>query len=234
MSVGWLGRLMIEHTTKQMINETIVNIDRILQDNPHLTMEEALKVIDKKRCIFFPGEEEKPSDLKSLFMTIVWKSYRYKRFSDPRAASPEHRDVVFKTVHHYLNRENLNEVKSSSALRSGDKSLFKRVMNPVLLGMALVIIVIGGVFVSFHAGILEGVGFRDTKIKSTPQNDIFLYRGYIATEDDVSALVNKTIYHVGDLLGEKDQYILKSIHPKYIVLQKQKDKEDFVVTLRNR
>ena len=77
-------------------------------------MEEALKLIDKKRRIFFPGEQENATDLKSLFAMIVWRAYRYKRFSDPMAASQEHRDIIFKTVQNYLNRENLTEAKLST------------------------------------------------------------------------------------------------------------------------
>lgn len=233
MSVGWFKRLMIDHTTKKIIDETIMNIDHILQDNPHLMLEEALKVIDKKRCIFFPGEQDHPLDLKSLFAAIVWKAYRYKRFSDPMAASPEHRGVVFQTVHHYLNRENLGEVKPSQGLRSAEKSSFKRVNSPAILVMAVLIIMMTGIIFLYHSDDPKKIIAQDTKKTFTLPHDIFQYRGYMATEDDVSALINKTIYHVGDLLGENDKYILKSIHPKYIVLQKQKDNKDFVVTLRN-
>lgn len=233
MSVGWFKRSFIELTTKKIINEIILNIDRTLQDNPDLTMEEALKLIYKKRCIFFPGEQENATDLKSLFTIIVWRAYRYKRFSDPMAASQEHRDIIFKTVHNYLNREYLTEAKLSTDSISAEKFRFKKANRRTALAMGAVIIIVFGLVLSFNPGILKSFTSSGKENPPFAQNDILNYSGYIATDHEVSALVNKTIYHVGDYLGENEKYVLKSIHPKHIVIQNKTDKSDFYVKLQN-
>ena len=225
---------MIRHTTKIIIDETILTIDHTLQDNPHLTMEEALGVLDKKRCIFFPGEKDNPSDLKSLFALVVWKAYRYKRFSDPMASSREHREFIFKMVHHYLNRGNLNNVEKSLEVKTDGNIRF----NPYAIRMAiiagLIIIIISGLAIAFKQDILKVNNTAVIENILTFQNEMIQYNGYISTDREVSALVNKTIYHVGDLLGEKEKYVLKSIHPKHIVIQNHQNKTDFVVKLKNR
>lgn len=234
MPVGWFKGLCVERTAIIVINETIHNIDRTLQDNPDLTMVEALKLIDKKRRIFFPGEPDHSEDLKSLFTMIVWKAYRYKRFSDPMAASPEHRDLIFKTVQNYLNRENLTEAKSSRNSKSDEKFRFIKTTGRAALALGAVIIMVSALLISINPGILQGFNHSDKENTLVAQNDIFNYSGYIATDHDVSALVNKTIYHVGDLLGENEKYIIKSIHPKHIVIQNKTDKSEFYVKLKNK
>lgn len=234
MSVGWCKRLMIEHITRKIIDETLINVDRALQDNPHLTIEEALKVIDKKRCIFFPGEQDHPSDLKSLFSVIVWKAYRYRRFSDPVAASLDHRHVVFQTVYRHLNRETVHAAKPLQNSESMEKLKFKRSKWKIIWAAGGVIIGIAGIVILWNQIELKILNIAGSKDAVILHHENIQYNGYIATERDVSALINKNIYRTGDYLGPDDQYLLKGIYPKHIVIQHQKDKTDFMVRIRRK
>ena len=103
MSLGWFKRLRIESTTKDIISGIVQEVDATLQINPGSTLEEALRLVDKKRPIRFPGEENISTDLHSLFTMMVLKAYRYKRAFDRDASSEEDIELVLKIAYDYMN-----------------------------------------------------------------------------------------------------------------------------------
>ncbi|MHB8136913.1 MAG: hypothetical protein ACYDGO_00820 [Smithellaceae bacterium] len=235
MSLGLFQRFVIIRTTKKVINKIMRNIDQTLQANPRLTLEESLRIIDKKKGIFFPDEQYTATDLKSLFTMIVWKSYQYERSSNPDAASPAHRESVVKIVNDYLNYENMAKNLFSPQPNPDKKPLPHKVLRPAPLAISVITAIIFlGIFLSFHSKIQESFSNsgKDKYGASVSQNNFFRYNGHLSNDRERMALVNKTIHYEGDLLGEHDGYILKSIHAKYIVIQNKKDQSEFSVFLQ--
>jgi hypothetical protein len=66
-------------------------------------LEEALRLVDKKRPIRLPGEENISTDLHSLFAMMVLKAYRYKRAFDRDTSSEENSELVLKIACDYMN-----------------------------------------------------------------------------------------------------------------------------------
>lgn len=67
-------------------------------------------------------------------------------------------------------------------------------------------------------------------VSNTPDIKI-KYNGYSysASDHSKSAIINNNIYHEGDLLGDHDEYILKSINPSYVVIENKDNKSAVVV-----
>lgn len=103
MSLGWFKKLTIENTTKNIISGIVQEVDETLRINPGLTLEEALRLVDKKRGIFYLNEEKLKTDLYSPFTMMVMKAYRYKRAFDRDASSEEHTKLVIKNAYDYMN-----------------------------------------------------------------------------------------------------------------------------------
>ena len=103
MSLGWFKKLTIESTTKNIISGIVQEVDATLRINPDLTLEEALRLVDKERRILLPGEEKIKADLQSVFAMMVIKAYRYKRALDRDASGEEHTKLVLKIAYDYMN-----------------------------------------------------------------------------------------------------------------------------------
>lgn len=103
MSIGWLKKWRIESATKEIIRGIIQEVEIILRNNPGLTLEESLKLVDKQRNLFFPDEKDIKTDLYSLFGMIVYKAYRCKRASDMDSCGQEHAKLVLQIAYDYLN-----------------------------------------------------------------------------------------------------------------------------------
>lgn len=102
MSLGWFKKRIIESTTKNIIKGIVQKVDATLRINPDFTLEEALRIVDKNRGIFFPDEESFTTDLQNLFIMMVWKAYRYERASDRDASSKEHAEIVIGIANDYM------------------------------------------------------------------------------------------------------------------------------------
>lgn len=103
MSIGWFKKWRIESTTKEIIRGIIQEVETILRNNPGLTLEESLRLVDKQRNMFFPDEENIKSDLYSLFGMMVYKAYRCNRASDMDSCGQEHAKLVLQIAYDYLN-----------------------------------------------------------------------------------------------------------------------------------
>ncbi len=103
MSLGWFKKLIIESTTKDIISGIVQEVDATLRISPGLTLEEALRLVNKRRPIRISEEENISTDLHSLFAMMVFKAYRYKRAFDQDAYSQEHTELVLKIAYDYMN-----------------------------------------------------------------------------------------------------------------------------------
>ena len=223
MLPGWINRILVKRNINKIIRTVMVKVERTLQKNPGLTVEDTLKIIDKKMGIFFPNDKSETMDLKSLFTMIVWKSYRHARLSDPESSSPTHREWVTSLVEEYLHDDQLNkEYRRKTLLRP----------VPIAIGIAAVMISSMAAW-SFYSRSLTGfAGEAHRKYYiAVEQNDVFKYRGYSSGEHQKIAVINESIYHEGDLLDEKDGYVLKHIQPQYIVIQNKMNRNEFAVYL---
>ncbi len=248
MSLGWLKTAATERTIKTIIKKIIHNMDQIMQKDPGLSVEETLKIIDKKQGVFFPGDQTVVTDLKSLFTMVIWKAYRNARLSDPDASSPDHRELVAKLVHHYLNDEYANQTPG-----------YKKVLTPLTLGVSasLAVLVVGTLLLmrpwatpgtvssvknpqaaavvssvnnekASHAVLSANDETDPPPVQSSPLR----YYGYASDDRQKMALVNRSMYHEGDVIDEENGYLLKSIHPYHIVVQNMADNSEFSVVLQ--
>ena len=235
MSLGLFKRLIIEKTTKKIISKIMRNVNRTLQANPRLTVEESLSIIDKKKGIFFPSEPIPPTDLKSLFTMIVWKSYQYECSRDPAAASPEHREIVVKMVNDYLNGEDPVKIKFLPHVKPDKIFIHHKIIRPASLAIsAAMVLVFFGLMISFHTktqGSLNHSG-KTKYLSPMIQNNHFRYNGLLSNEQERLAVVNKAIHHEGDVIGDHGRYILKKIYPKFIVIQNRSDRSEFQVHMQ--
>ncbi len=224
MSLGWFEKNTVGKTVKKVINRIMRNVDQTIEKNPGLKMEEALTIVDRKQGVFFPGEKSDTKDLKSLFALIVWKGYRNVRLSDPDASSREHRELVYSMVYDYLHNQ-------ESAQQPRYKKFFKPAAVTASVGAVVILLAF---LLTFHSNTPSGIR-HPAKDKSAPaslQNIVFKYYGYASDNYQKLALVNKSVYHEGDFLDEKDGYVLKSIYPKHIVVQNRLDKSEFLVFMQ--
>ncbi|PKN97835.1 MAG: hypothetical protein CVU43_16915 [Chloroflexi bacterium HGW-Chloroflexi-5] len=235
MSLGLFKRLIIEKNTKKVISKIMRNVNQTLQANPRLTVEESLSIIDKKKGIFFPSEQLPPTDLKSLFTMIVWKSYQYECSRDPAAASPEHREIVVKMVNDYLNGKDPAKIKFLPHVKSDKNFIHHKVIRPASLAIsALMVLVFFGLMISFHTktqGSLNHSG-KTKYLSPMIQNNHFRYNGLLSNEQDRLAVVNKAIHQEGDVIGDHGRYMLKKIYPKFIVIQNRSDRSEFHVHMQ--
>jgi hypothetical protein len=180
MSLGLFKRLIIEKNTKKVISKIMRNVDRTLQANPRLTVEESLSIIDKKKGIFSPSEQLPSTDLKSLFTMIVWKSYQHECSRDHSAASPEHREIVVKIVNDYLNGEDPVKIKFLSHVKPDKNFIHQKIIRPASLVIsAAVVLVFLGLVISFHSK-TQKTFHPSGKTKhsaSLTQNNLFRYSG---------------------------------------------------------
>ena len=235
MSLGLFKRLIIEKNTKKVISKIMRNVDQTLQANPRLTVEESLSIIDKKKGIFFPSEQIPPTDLKSLFTMIVWKSYQYECSRDPAAASPEHREIVVKMVNDYLNGEDPAKIKFLPHVKSDKNFIHHKIIRPASLAIsAAMVLVFFGLMISFHSKTQKTFHQSGKTKYSIPvtQNNLFRYSGLLSNEQERLALVNKAIHQEGDVIGDHGRYILKKIYPKFIVIQNRSDRSEFSVLMQ--
>lgn len=224
MALGWFEKNAVEKTVKKVINRIMRNVDQTIEKNPGLKMEEALKIVDRKQGVFFPGEKSDTKDLKSLFALIVWKGYRNVRLSDPKASSREHRELVYSMVYDYLHNQ-----------ESAPRPRYIKILKPAALTASVgAVVVLLALLLPFHSNTPAGIS-HPVKDKSDPaslRNIVFKYYGYASDNYQKLALVNKSVYHEGDFLDEKDGYVLKRIYPKHIVVQNRQDHSEFLVYLQ--
>jgi len=251
MPLGWYKKKAVEKSVKKVIARIIHSVDQTIEKNPGLTMEEALKIVDKKQGVFFPAEPSDSGDLKSLFTIIVWKSYRSAHLQDPGASSPERREFVTVLVQRYLNGGAPNDKARSK--------VFVRPL-PLAAGATAVIVILAiGLFLHSKIPITFSHMGKETHALPSPEiayssspaatesisppvreadksapshEDLFKYHGYASDDRRKMALVNKSVYLEGDLLDEEERYVLKSIHPKHIVIKDINDKSEFSVALQ--
>ena len=147
MKPGWLKARLIRRRTRKLSDETLSQIGSLLKDNPRLTIEEALGVIDKNKTIFFPGEHRRQPDLKTGFASVVWKTYRCRYSADPPAATDEHRAIVFDAAYRYLNRGNIDEGSNFPGIKTWRKAQTRPAKLMVAFGIPAFIIAValGGV-----------------------------------------------------------------------------------------
>jgi len=224
MSLGWFERNTVEKTVKKVIGRIMRNVDQTIEKNPGLKMEEALKIVDRKQGVFFPGEKSDTKDLKSLFTLIVWKGYRNLRLSNPRASSREHRELVYSIVHDYLHNQ-----------ESAPQPRYKKILKPAAVSVCI------GAFLILLACLLlfppkAPESFQrltdDRRHSSSLENIVFKYYGYASDNYQKLALVNKSVYREGDVLDDKDGFVLKSIYPKHIVIRNRYDNSEILVFLQ--
>lgn len=222
MPLGRLKKAAIKRTTKKAIKEVMESVDRTLQRHPDLSVEDALRMIDRKKGIFFPDEQIAAMDLKSLFTLIIWKSYRYAHLSDPDASSSERREFVAGLVHDYLSDDKVDK-----------KFKYKKVLKPALLGIGLSVTLIAvGAAVSFYPSktlVKAHPTVNRNKNVADSQNSFFRYNGFSTDQYRKMALINTAIYREGDILGAKDGYILKRIYPNHIIVQNRTNQSEFYV-----
>lgn len=251
MSLGRFEKKAIEISVKKATDKIIRTVDQTIEKNPALTMEEALRIVEKKQGVFFPAEQSDDGDLKSLFTRIVWKAYRSAHLQDPDASSPERREFVSGLVQRYLNGGERN-----------NKVRFAAFFRPLpLAACTIAVIVILTIVWSWNSKILTNLSYqgknthtassviiahspssekavnmpssaKDTYQPVSAETTLFRYHGYASDDRRKMALVNKSIYHEGDLLGEEEQYMLKSIHPKHIVIKNINARSEFSVALQ--
>lgn len=248
MSLGWLKTAATERTIKKIIKKIIHSLDQTMQKDSGLSVEEALKIIDKKQGVFFPADQTVETDLKSQFTMVVWKAYRNARLSDPDASSPDHRELVAKLVHHYLNDENANKTPG-----------YKKVLTPFSVGVSasLAVLVLGTLLFMRPwatpgpvspgknpqaAAVVSSVNnenashavlsVNDEQEPPPVQSSLLRYHGYASDDRQKMALVNKSMYHEGDVIDEENGYLLKSIHPYHIVVRNMADNSEFSVLLQ--
>lgn len=235
MSLGLFKRFIIEKNTKKVISKIMRNVDQTLQANPRLTVEESLGIIDKKKGIFFPSEQLPSTDLKSLFTMIVWRSYQYECSRDHSEASPEHREIVVKTVNDYLNGKDPVKIKFLPHVKPGKNFIHQKIIRPASLAVsALVVLVFFGLAISFHSKTQKGF-HQPGKTKYSAvltQNNLFRYSGLLSSGQERLALVNKAIHQEGDVIGSHGRYILKKIYPQFIVIQNRSDRSEFSVLMK--
>ncbi len=246
-SMGWFEKKALERSVERAIAAVVRNVERTIEKNPGLSMEEALKIVDKKQSVFFPGEQHDGDDLKSLFAGMVWKSYKRAHLQNPEASSPEHREMVFDLVRRYLGAGGRNQ-----------KAGFVKIVKPVFSAVGIVIFVFALSYDSNISRMVKPTGKEPERpsaeemvspskpnqavivsvTEKKPQKadssamPFFRYHGFASDESRRSALVNKAIYREGEGLDEDDRYILKSIHPKYIIIEDTKDQSEFSVALQ--
>jgi len=229
MSLGWFEKKSVEKTVKKVIDRIVRNVDQTIGKNPGLTMEEALKIVDRKQGVFFPGETSDAKDLKSLFALIVWKGYRNIRISDPKSSSREHREFVRQMVCDYLNDQN-----------SASQPRYRKILKPVAVAVAIgVVIILIGLLHPFSFSSKSPATFKPAvREKNNPASSssslgsIFKYRGHVSDDDQKLALVNKSVYREGDVLGERGEYMLKSISPRRIVIRNNDDQSEISVSMQ--
>lgn len=232
MIPGWLRRKQIGYRAKKISDETITHVDSTLRANPQLTIEEALGIINKNKSIFFPAEADERADLKTLFASIVWKTYRCRYYTNPLSASHECRSVVLRAAHGYLSRANISEGNNADDAQSPRKGKSRRLGTLAFTSVAaaLVIAAVGGFFYGKgHVRLFVPAGAPEV----LPSENI-RYNGYMAAEGESSALIDEKIYKPGERLGPDGIYVLKNIYPRHIVIESQKDNTDLIVWLQNR
>jgi len=232
MKPGWLRRLQTTYRAKRISDELISQIGNTLKDNPQLSIEEALGVIDKNKTIFFPGEESRPADLKTLFASIVWKTYRCNYPTSTHSAPDEYRDVVFRAAYSYLSRPKADEGRNVLDIDCSKKALSRLIWRrSALVAAATMIIAVLGGILFFEPNVLF---MEQVHVPGFIQTRNTKYNGYIADARETRALIDKNIYRKGDQLDQEGKYVLKSIYPQYIVIEEKKDKKDFIVHLHNK
>ena len=105
MSLGCFKKRIIESITKEIIRGIVQEVDAEIQISPDLTLEGALRLVNKRRGVFAPSEEaeEDIKDWGVLFGIMVLKAYRWKRAFDPDSASIEHTTLVVEIARDYIN-----------------------------------------------------------------------------------------------------------------------------------
>ena len=226
MSLRWFEKNAVEKTAKKVIDRIMRNVDQTMKKNPGLTVEEALKIVDRQQGVFFPADKIDTKDLKSLFALIVWKGYRNITLSDPDASSEERRKYVSRIVDEYLKDQN-------STTQAG----YKKIVRPAAAAAGICAVILALLFLQpvsskNPATVRHDMKNNNSSVSSSSLADLFRYHGYASDNEQKLALVNKSFYHEGDYLGDRDGYVLKSIYPKHIVILDRHNKSEFSVFLQ--
>ncbi len=73
---------------------------------------------------------------------IIWRSYQYECSRDHSDASPEHREIVVKTVNDYLNGKDPVKIKFLSHVKPDKNFIHQKIIRPASLAVSALVVLV--------------------------------------------------------------------------------------------
>ncbi len=73
---------------------------------------------------------------------IVWRSYQYECSRNHSDASPEHREIVVKTVNDYLNGKDPAKIKFLPHVKPDRNFIHQKIIRPASLAVGAVVVLV--------------------------------------------------------------------------------------------